>query len=97
MFISSIAKAAQVLIAIAILFTFGLQFYVPIDILWRKIQQSIPKNRHNLSQILFRAGIIFIMGGVAAAVPKLDPFIGLVGSVFFSILGIFRTQQFDIS
>lgn len=78
---------AQVLIAIAILFTFGLQFYVPMDIIWRRISPSIPKNKHNSSQILLRAGTILIMGGVAAAVPKLEPFIGLVGSVFFSLLG----------
>lgn len=83
----SIAQVAQVLIAIAILFTFGLQFYVPMDILWRKLGPSIPKDKHNISQILFRAGIILIMGGVAAAVPKLEPFIGLVGAVFFSVLG----------
>lgn len=84
---NSPAQIAQVLIGIAILFTFGLQFYVPMDILWRHIGPSIPKDKHNVSQILFRAGIILIMGGVAAAVPQLDPFIGLVGSVFFSILG----------
>lgn len=89
-FISSVfrvAQVAQILIAVAILFTFGLQFYVPMNILWRKIGPSIPKNKHNISQILFRAGVILIMGAVAAAVPKLDPFIGLVGAVFFSILG----------
>lgn len=86
-FHSSIAQVAQVLIAVAILFTFALQFYVPCDILWRKLQPRIPKEKHNISQILFRAGLILIMGGVAAAVPKLEPFIGLVGAVFFSILG----------
>lgn len=60
---------------------------MPIDILWRKIGPNISKEKHNVSQIFLRAGIILIMGGVAAAVPKLDPFIGVVGSVFFSILG----------
>ncbi|XP_031616811.1 proton-coupled amino acid transporter-like protein CG1139 [Contarinia nasturtii] len=83
-----IAEVAQILIAIAVLFTFGLQFYVPMDILWRKVGSSIPKEKHNFSQILFRAGTILIMGGVSAAVPKLDPFIGLVGAIFFSILGL---------
>lgn len=90
----SVAQIAQVLIAIAILFTFGLQFYVPMDILWRKMAPRIPKDRHNISQILFRAGIILIMGGVAAAVPKLDPFIGLVGAVFFSVLGEYFCNHF---
>lgn len=83
----SVAQLAQVLIGIAILFTFSLQFFVPMDILWRKMSPRIPKERHNMSQILFRAGVILIMGGISAAVPKLEPFIALIGSVFFSLLG----------
>lgn len=77
----------QYLIAFAIFFTFGLQFYIPMDILWRKIENKIPAQRHNLAQISIRTGIILIMGGIAMAVPDLEPFIGLVGAVFFSILG----------
>ena len=73
--------------AVSILFTYGLQFYVPVDILWRKIQHRIPAPRHNIAQIAMRTGIILITGAIAAAVPKLEPFISLVGSVFFSILG----------
>uniref|UniRef100_A0A2M4A0X7 Putative amino acid transporter n=1 Tax=Anopheles triannulatus TaxID=58253 RepID=A0A2M4A0X7_9DIPT len=84
-----LAIAAQILIALAILFTFGLQFYVPMDILWRKIQHKIPKNKHMISQIALRSGIMIIMGGVGLAVPELEPFIGLVGAVFFSSLGLF--------
>ena len=82
------AKTAQILIALAILFTYGLQFYVPMDILWRKIQDKIPKHKHNISQILIRTGIIILTGVVAAAVPDLEPFIGLVGAVCFSVLGL---------
>lgn len=79
---------AQILIAIAILFTFGLQFYVPMDILWRKMSHTVPVQHHNLVQISLRTGIICVMGGVAMAVPNLEPFIGLVGAIFFSILGM---------
>lgn len=75
------------LIAFAILFTFGLQFFIPMDILWRKMNHKVPVERHNITQIIMRTGIIFLMGGVAMAVPNLEPFIGLVGAVFFSILG----------
>lgn len=82
-----LAQVAQVLIAIAILFTFGLQFYAPMEILWNKIKHKVPKERYNITQILLRTVICLIMGGVAAVVPDLEPFIGLVGAVFFSILG----------
>lgn len=84
----TLAKVAQLLIALAILFTFGLQFYVPMDILWRKIHDKIPKNKHNMSQIAIRSGLMVLMGGIALAVPDLEPFIGLVGAIFFSSLGL---------
>lgn len=64
-----------------------MQFFVPCDIIWRKIEVQIQKENHNVSQILLRTGLILIMGGIAAAVPELDAFITLVGAVFFSLLG----------
>ncbi|XP_055598509.1 proton-coupled amino acid transporter-like protein pathetic [Uranotaenia lowii] len=82
------AKVAQVLIALAILFTFGLQFFVPMDILWKKINAKIPEKRHNLAQIGIRTGIMIAMGAIGLAVPDLEPFIGLVGAIFFSSLGL---------
>lgn len=85
---SSLSQSAQYLIALAILFTFGLQFYIPMDILWRKVHNSISKSKQNMAQIIIRSGIILIMSGVAVAVPDLEPFISLVGAVFFSTLGM---------
>ena len=79
---------AQVLIALAILFTFGLQFFVLIDIIWRKNQHRLDKDNRRRDQTLLRTGIIIIMGAIAVAVPNLDPIISLVGAVFFSVLGI---------
>lgn len=84
-----LADTAKILMALAIFCTYPLQLYVPNDILWRKINHLFPESRHNIAQILLRALICLITCGVAAGVPDLEPFIGLVGSVFFSILGIF--------
>lgn len=88
-FFYRLADAAKLLMAIAILFTYGLQFYVPNEILWKKISHKFNEKNHNISQILLRTGIILISGGVAAAIPDLEPFISLVGAVFFSLLGKF--------
>lgn len=60
-----------------------------MEILWNKIEHKIQPQRHNIAQISIRTGIILIMGAVSMAVPKLEPFIGLVGAIFFSILGLF--------
>lgn len=58
-----------------------------MDILWRKLAPRIPEERHSIAESLFRGGIVLILGGIGAAVPKLDAFIGLVGAIFFSSLG----------
>lgn len=57
--------------------------------LWRKINHKFSPEKHNMVQILLRTGIILVSGGVAAGIPNLEPFISLVGAVFFSLLGIF--------
>lgn len=68
------AVTGQVLIGIAILFTFGLQFYIPMEILLKKIENRIAKTR-NISEITIRTVIILLMGGVGIAVPDLEPVI----------------------
>lgn len=77
------------LIGVAVQFTFGLQYVVPMDILWRKFSPRISVEKHNIAQIGFRAGCILGMGVLAIIVPQLGPFIGLLGAVFFSFLGLF--------
>jgi len=83
------ADTAKLLMAIAILFSFGLQFFIPNEILWRKISHRFAERNHNKTQLLLRTGIVLITAGVAAAIPELEPFISLVGAIFFSLLGIF--------
>lgn len=85
--ISSLSQVAQYLIALAILFTFGLQFFIPMDILTKKLKEKIPKDKEHTYQVLIRTGIIILSAGIAAAVPDLEPFISLVGAIFLSTLG----------
>ncbi|XP_070495587.1 proton-coupled amino acid transporter-like protein pathetic [Chironomus tepperi] len=82
------AITGQVLIGIAILFTFGLQFYIPMEILMKKLESKISKGR-NIKEITIRTVIIILTGAVGIAVPDLEPVISLVGAVFFSGLGLF--------
>lgn len=82
------AITGQVLIGVAILFTFGLQFYIPMEILLKKIEDKISKGR-NVKEIVIRSVIIILTGALGVAVPNLEPVIGLVGAVFFSFLGLF--------
>lgn len=75
------------LIGVGILFTFGLQFFVPMDILWRALKPRIPKKKQNIYQNLLRAGCVLTLAIIAAAVPNIDLFIGLLGAIFLSLLG----------
>lgn len=89
------AITGQILIGLAILFTFGLQFYIPMEILMKKIENRIAKTR-NFSEIAIRTFIMVVMGGLAIAVPDLEPFISLVGAVFFGSLGLFVPAFIEI-
>lgn len=89
------AILGQVLIGLAILFTFGLQFFIPMDILVRKLEERLAKNR-NMKEIGLRTIIMVIMGATAIAVPDLEPFIALVGAVFFGSLGLFVPAFIEI-
>lgn len=89
------AVIGQTLIGLAILFTFGLQFYIPMEILVKKLENRLAKQR-NVKEITLRTFIMLIMGGIALAVPDLEPFISLVGAVFFGSLGLFVPAFIEI-
>lgn len=88
---------AQVCISIAVFFTFMLQFYVPVDITWRRIKNYIPEERHNVAQIILRTILLVVITAIAAAAgDNLGPLMELVGAVFFSILGLVIPAVLDI-
>ncbi|KAF5270107.1 hypothetical protein FQA39_LY08519 [Lamprigera yunnana] len=91
------AQILKVLIILAVFFTYNLQMYVPLDIIWKTtIDTKLDGNvQRHLAQVIIRC--VFVAGtiGVAAAVPNLEQIIGLVGSICLSILGIFLPSAVD--
>lgn len=68
-----------------------------MDITWRKLLVTrVPERYHNLTQVLVRSLIVSLAAGFAAAVPDLEPIIGLVGSICFSILGLLIPAVIEI-
>jgi len=56
-----LAQAVQIIISVAILFTYALQMYVPIEILWPKIQRRWGPFKHStLIEILFRSSLVVV-------------------------------------
>ncbi|XP_054738582.1 proton-coupled amino acid transporter-like protein CG1139 [Anastrepha obliqua] len=86
---SLLADIAKVLISVASLCAYGLVFYIPMEILWKKLSIKFEERNHNIAQIILRTCVILISGVIAAAIPNLEPFISLVGAVFLSLLGFF--------
>lgn len=81
------AQAVKILIALAVYCTFGLQFYVCLEIAWNGIKDKCTKNPRLYNYILRTVLVIFAVI-IAIAVPTIGPFIGLIGAFCFSILGL---------
>uniref|UniRef100_A0A1A9W4P4 Amino acid transporter transmembrane domain-containing protein n=1 Tax=Glossina brevipalpis TaxID=37001 RepID=A0A1A9W4P4_9MUSC len=83
-----LAQSVKLMIAIAIFFTFTLQFYVPISIIWKGIQHKIAPEKQNITEYVIRILLVLLCGAIAVALPNLGPFISLIGAVCLSTLGM---------
>ncbi|OXU24256.1 hypothetical protein TSAR_006737 [Trichomalopsis sarcophagae] len=81
------AQIVQILIGLAVYCTFGLQFYVCLDIAWQGLKDRFQK-KPNLANYVLRTVLVTGSVLIAIAVPTIAPFIGLIGAFCFSILGL---------
>nr|XP_032512254.1 proton-coupled amino acid transporter-like protein pathetic isoform X2 [Danaus plexippus plexippus] len=83
-----LAQVAKILVACVMLLSYALIFYVPLEILWKRIKNKFHENNHRICVACIRlAGTVFTVG-LACAIPRLELFMELVGAVCLSILGI---------
>ncbi|XP_011309372.1 proton-coupled amino acid transporter 3 [Fopius arisanus] len=82
------AQVVKILIALAILFTYALQFFVPLEIMCSSVRPRFSHRFAAVGESCFRTFMGLLTIAVALAVPNLEPFISLVGAIFFSFLGI---------
>ncbi|KAK7571977.1 hypothetical protein V9T40_014449 [Parthenolecanium corni] len=81
------SQCAKVFVAFAVFFTYGLQFYVCLDIIWIAVKDRITKNS-KMYNYLLRTILVILSVIVAIAVPEISPFLTIIGALFFSALGI---------
>ncbi|XP_030570070.1 proton-coupled amino acid transporter-like protein pathetic [Drosophila novamexicana] len=81
------AQAVKVLIALAVYCTFGLQFYVCLEIVWDGIKEKCTKRPTFVNYVL-RTVLVTAAVVLAISVPTIAPFMGLIGAFCFSILGL---------
>ncbi|XP_030767594.1 proton-coupled amino acid transporter-like protein CG1139 isoform X1 [Sitophilus oryzae] len=90
------AQIVQAAISVSVFFTFMLIFFVPADIMWRKLKGKISEEKHNISQIILRVVMLVLITGVAIAGGEhLGGLIDLIGAIFFSSLGFFVPALLD--
>ncbi|KAL4711655.1 hypothetical protein ACJJTC_011363 [Scirpophaga incertulas] len=83
-----LAQIAKVLVASVMIFSFALVYYVPVDVVWRRIQDKVPVSFHTAGVALLRLAGVLMTVGIATAVPRLELFMELVGAVCLSIMGL---------
>lgn len=81
------AQAVNILVGGAVFCTFGLQFYVCIDIAWNGIKERYAKQQKAANYIM-RTIMTLVCVFIAIAVPTIVPFVSLIGAFCFSILGL---------
>ncbi|XP_075972277.1 proton-coupled amino acid transporter-like protein pathetic isoform X2 [Anticarsia gemmatalis] len=90
------ALAAKGFIVLAIFFTYTLQFYVPMEIVWRNTKEHVAQKYHTLAQGIMRAVFAILTVIAAATLPSLEQVIGLEGAFFYSFLGLIAPSIMDL-
>nr|CAI5832887.1 unnamed protein product [Callosobruchus analis] len=82
-----LAQSVKIMIAIAIFFTYALQFYVPMEIIWKAVKNNFGAHK-TVAEYGIRASLVILTVVMAILIPNLGGFIGLVGAVCLSMLGM---------
>ncbi|XP_047544294.1 proton-coupled amino acid transporter-like protein pathetic [Vanessa atalanta] len=90
-----LAQIVKISIAIAVYCTFGLQFFVCIEIMWNSIKDKFTK-RPELADYITRTIMVTVSVLLAVAVPTIGPFMGVIGAFCFSILGLIAPAFIEI-
>lgn len=91
-----LAQSVKVMIAVAIFFTYALQFYVPMEIIWKALKNNFSESKRNLSNYAIRISLVVITVVLAILIPNLGGFISLVGAVCLSMLGLIFPATIDL-
>ncbi|XP_048488650.1 proton-coupled amino acid transporter-like protein pathetic [Plutella xylostella] len=89
------AQIVKIAIAVAVYCTYGLQFFVCVEIAWNTIKDKFTK-RPNLADYIMRTLMVTACVLLAVAVPTIGPFMGVIGAFCFSILGLIAPAFIEI-
>lgn len=90
-----LAQLVKVMMSLSVFFTYALQFYVPITVMGPYLQTKVSPENYLKSEYLLRVVLVLLTFGMAAAIPRLDLFISLVGAVSSSTLALLAPAVID--
>ncbi|XP_046389847.1 proton-coupled amino acid transporter-like protein pathetic isoform X2 [Ischnura elegans] len=82
-----LAQTVKIMVAVAVFCTYGLQFFVCLEIAWGSLKEKFA-DRPLMGECIVRASLVVASIIIAVAVPTIGPFMGLIGALCFSVLGI---------
>eukprot|EP00092_Neocalanus_flemingeri_P037297 GFUD01040619.1.p1 GENE.GFUD01040619.1~~GFUD01040619.1.p1 ORF type:complete len:484 (+),score=100.98 GFUD01040619.1:119-1570(+) len=89
------AMLVKLMMSLAVFFTYALQVYVPVDIINPFIQKRVSPQNYLKAEYALRFSLVLLTFSFAAAIPKLDLFISLVGAVASSTLALMAPAVID--
>merc|ERR1711934_960758 len=90
-----LATLVKIMMSLSGFFTYALQFYVPVEIILPWVHRRVAPDHHLKAEYALRYLMVMITFSLAAAIPKLDLFISLVGSVSSSTLALMAPSIID--
>ncbi|KAJ8919850.1 hypothetical protein NQ315_006379 [Exocentrus adspersus] len=90
-----LAQSVKLMIAVAVFFTYSLQFYVPMEIIWKAVKNNVGSKK-TLAEYGIRIAFVILTVILAILIPNLGAFISLVGAVCLSMLGLIFPSIIDL-
>ncbi|KAF6200683.1 hypothetical protein GE061_005127 [Apolygus lucorum] len=82
-----LAQSVKILVGLAVFCTYGLQYFVCLEIVWDAVKGKWKVNQTVLEYIV-RSVLTAATVMLAVAVPTIGPFLALIGAFCFSLLGL---------
>ncbi|KAK7793292.1 hypothetical protein R5R35_004993 [Gryllus longicercus] len=92
-----LAQSVRLMMAVAIFLSYGLQFYVPMGIIWPIVQPYLQSERAKfLGEYILRTVLVTFTLCLAIAIPNLGAVISLVGALSSSTLALIFPPLIEI-
>ncbi|XP_065160550.1 neutral amino acid uniporter 4 [Atheta coriaria] len=93
-----LGQSVKILIALAILMSYALQFYIAIEIMWGQVEKTHPAMKHPIFyELAFRTLFVLITFVLAEAIPYLNLFISLIGAISSTALALLIPPLLEIT